>query len=222
MWTKNDKLNMSLLKETCCTSSSTFAHQCTFLNSLFWGKSGLGYDISSVMKKERECARFLERKELPVVEGAATVTTSSSFCSFSPSVERGTNEEMSTPSREESSLDRERGWWNADLERGMEKLAVEGAVTGAASGNKNSDGKADHWQSGALSTKEEGEKVRRVAAERQEMNGVIPEIQPSSNETEGDFIMCEVEEQQAACRSRGPKKKSSDTCGIRRNARLRS
>ena len=30
------------------------------------------------------------------------------------------------------------------------------------------------------------------------MNGVIPEIQPSSNEAEGDFILCEVEEQQAA------------------------
>ena len=36
-----------------------------------------------------------------------------------------------------------------------------------------------------------------AVAERQEMNGVIPEVQPA-NGAEGDFIMCEVEEQQAA------------------------
>ena len=62
------------------------------------------------------------------------------------SVEPGTNEEMSTPSREQSPLDKERSWWNADLEGGTEKLAVEGAVSGAASGSKNPDGKADHWR----------------------------------------------------------------------------
>ena len=64
-------------------------------------------------------------------------------------------------------MDRERGRWNADLEGGMEKLAVEGAVTGAASESKNLDGKADHWPSGAVSTKEESENVRRMAPERQ-------------------------------------------------------
>ena len=85
-------------------------------------------------------------------------------------------------------LDRERGWWNADLEGGMENLAVEGAVSGAASGSKNPDGKADHWPAGAVSTKEEGEKGRRMVAKRQEMNRIIPESQPSSNEVGGDFI----------------------------------
>ena len=44
-------------------------------------------------------------------------------------------------------------WWNADLEGGMEKLTVEGAVTVAASGSKNQDREADHWQSSAASTK---------------------------------------------------------------------
>ena len=36
--------------------------------------------------------------------------------------------------------------------------------------------------------------------ERQEMevDEVIPGMQPSSNETDGGFVMCEVEEQQAA------------------------
>ena len=71
----------------------------------------------------------------------------------------------------------------------MEKLAVEGAVSGAASGSKNPDGNADHWSGGAVSTKDEGEKVRQMVAERQEMNGMIPESQPSSNEVGGDFIM---------------------------------
>ena len=46
-------------------------------------------------------------------------------------------------------------------------------------------------------TKEESEGVRLTAAERQEINVVIPEIRPT-NEAEGDFILCEIEEQQAA------------------------
>ena len=58
----------------------------------------------------------------------------------------------------------------------MEKLAVEGAVTVAASGSKDSDREANHWSSGAAITEEECEGVRLTAAERQEMNGVIPEI----------------------------------------------
>ena len=37
---------------------------------------------------------------------------------------------------------------------GMENLAAEGAVTVAASGSKNPDREADHWQSSAASTKE--------------------------------------------------------------------
>ena len=45
-------------------------------------------------------------------------------------------------------------WWNADLEGEMEKLTVEGAVTVAASGSKNQDREADHWQSSGASTKE--------------------------------------------------------------------
>ena len=45
-----------------------------------------------------------------------------------------------------------------------------------------------------------------------EVDEVISETQPSSNETDGGFIMCEVEEQQAArVEVQGPKKKS-DTC----------
>ena len=49
-------------------------------------------------------------------------------------------------------------WWNADLEGGMENLAVEGAVAVAASGSKNPDREADHWQSSAASTKKRHEK----------------------------------------------------------------
>ena len=81
-------------------------------------------------------------------------------------------------------------WWNADLEGRMENLAVEGAVTVAASGSKNPDREADHWQSSAASTKEAQEKVR--------------------NEAEGDNIMCKVEEQQAArVEVQGPKRRAA-------------
>ena len=46
--------------------------------------------------------------------------------------------------------------------------------------------------------------------ERQEMevDEVIPGMQPSSNETDGGFVMCEVEEQQAALvEVQGPKRR---------------
>ena len=51
--------------------------------------------------------------------------------------------EVTTPP-EQLPLDWERGWWKAGLEGGMEKLAVEGAVTVAASGSKNPGREADH------------------------------------------------------------------------------
>ena len=98
------------------------------------------------MKKEREGARMLQGQELPVVEGAFTVaTSSSSFRSFSPSVAPGVDEEVSTPSRRSTSLGKERDWWSADLEGEMEELAVEGSFSVARSGSKHPDGKADHW-----------------------------------------------------------------------------
>ena len=56
------------------------------------------------LKRERERARFLEGKELFVMETAAIVLMGDSFRSFSPSapsVAPRTNEEMSTPSREQ-------------------------------------------------------------------------------------------------------------------------
>ena len=59
---------------------------------------------------------------------------------------------MSTPSKDELSLDREKSCWNADLEGRMDKLAVKGAVTSSASGSKNPDGKADRWSAGVAIT----------------------------------------------------------------------
>ena len=115
-------------------------------------------------------------KELPVVEGAVTATTGSSF------LPRWQQAQM-------KKCRRLQGRWNADLEGGMEKLAVEGAVSGAANRSKNPDGKSDHWPPGAVST-------------------------PSSDEVGGDFIMCEVEEQQAARVDVLSKNESSDSCGI--------
>ena len=68
-------------------------------------------------------------------------------------------------------LDRERGWWNQDLEGGMENLAVEGTVSVTASGSKNPEWKGDHWSAGAVITSEECEGVRLAVTERQEING---------------------------------------------------
>ena len=140
-----------------------------------------------------------------MAEGGYTVATgSSSFRSFSPSVEP--EEGMLTPSRESPSVERERDWWSADLEGEMEKLAVEGSLSVAASGFKHRDGKADHWSTQTALTTDESRGVGLAVNERQEMevDEVVPEILPSSNETEGDFIMCEVEEQQAA----GPERRA--------------
>ena len=100
------------------------------------------------LKKERERARVLKRKEMPVVTGAVTSTTS---CSLSHSFEP--NGEMSTPSKDELSLDREKSWWNADLEGRMDKLAVKCAVKNSARGSKNLDGKTDRWSAGVTITK---------------------------------------------------------------------
>ena len=77
--------------------------------------------------------------------------------------------------------------------REMEKLAVEGSFSVAASGSKHLDGKADQWSTQTVLTKEESEGVRLAANERQEMNGITTERQPTSTEAEGGFIMCEVE-----------------------------
>ena len=65
--------------------------------------------------------------------------------------------------------------------------------------------------------------MKLAEKERQgmEVDDVIPGTQPSSNETDGGFIMCEVEEQQAARVEVQGSKKKSDTGEIRRNARLR-
>ena len=59
-----------------------------------------------------------------------------------------------------------------------------------------------------------------TAAERQEMNGAIPEVQPA-NEGGRRLYVCSRRRQLAArVEVQGPKKRSSDTCGITRNARL--
>ena len=99
-------------------------------------------------------------------------------------------EDMSTPSRVSPSVERESDWWSADVEGEMEKLAVEGSLSVAASGSKHPDGKTDHWSTQTVFTKEESEGVRLAENERQgmEVDEVVPEIQPSSSETEGGFF----------------------------------
>ena len=73
------------------------------------------------------------------------------------------------------------------------------------------EGKADHWSTQTVLTEEEHEGVKLAENERHEMklDGVIPGMQPLSNEAAGGFIMCEVEEQQAArVEVQGPKRRT--------------
>ena len=85
----------------------------------------------------------------------------------------------------------------ADLEGEMENLAVEGSFSVAAGGSKYRDGKVDHWSTQTVLVKEESDGVKLAETERQEMNGITIEVQPA-NGAEGDLIVCEVEEHQAA------------------------
>ena len=71
------------------------------------------------------------------------------------------------------------------VEGEMEKLAVQGFFSVAASGSKHPGGNADHWSTQTVLTKEESEGVKLAENERlvMEVDEVIPGIQPSSNET---------------------------------------
>ena len=92
----------------------------------------------------------------------------------------------------------------------MEKLEVEGSFSVAEGGSSDPERKADHSSARTVLAKEESEGVKGAENERQgmEVDGVIPETQPSSNETDGGFIMCQVEEQQAArVEVQGPKRR---------------
>ena len=61
---------------------------------------------------------------------------------------------------------KEASWWNANLEGGEEKLAVNSAVTSTASGSKNPEKKADHWSPRTRTlTREESEGVKLIADE---------------------------------------------------------
>ena len=79
-------------------------------------------------------------------------------------------------------------------------------------------GKVSRW-SVRIKTREEGSE--EVKGAENEKRG-HPGMQPSRNETDDGFIRCEVEDrQEARVEVLGPKKKSN-TCAIRRNARLRA
>ena len=85
----------------------------------------------------------------------------------------------------------------------MEKLEVEGSFSVSAG-----------WSARTVLTTE-SEEVKGAENEKQgmEVDEMIPRTQPSSKETDGGFMMCELEEREAArVEVQGP---------IRRNARLR-
>ena len=90
--------------------------------------------------------------------------------------------------------------------------------SGTAGGSVDPKGKVGHWSAWLNTTKEGSEEVKGTENEKEgskmEVGAAIPGMQPSSNETDGGFIMCEVEDrQEASVEVQGPKKKSC-TCGI--------
>ena len=113
------------------------------------------------LKKERDRARMLQGKELPVAEGDFAVATGgSSFRSCSPSLALDVDEGVSTPSRMSPSFGQERDGWSAELEDVMEQLAVQGTFSVAASGSMSLEVKAGHRSTLTVLTKEEGERVK--------------------------------------------------------------
>ena len=77
-------------------------------------------------ERERDRARMLQEKELPVAEGDFTIaTSSSSLCCCAPSLAHDVDEEVSTPLYQALSMGKERDWWSAGLEGEMEKQVAE-------------------------------------------------------------------------------------------------
>ena len=72
----------------------------------------------------------------------------------------------------------------------------------AEGGSKDPKGKVAHWSARIKTTKEESEEMKGAENEKQgskmEVDEATPGMQPSRNETEGGFTMCEVEERQEA------------------------
>ena len=92
-------------------------------------------------------------------------------------------------------------WWSADLEGEMEKLEVEGSCSVAERGPMVLQGRRTTGQLGRCLQKE-------LKTRNREWRWTRSETQPSSNETDGGFVMCEVEEQQAArVEVQGPKRR---------------
>ena len=178
------------------------------------------------LEKERDRARILQEWEPSGAEsGSAVATDGSSFSSCSPSVAHDVDEAMSTSLRKSPSVGGKmvggaltwkvkwRSW------RSKEVFSV------AEGGSMDPERKVDHWSARTVLTQEESEKVQGTENERQgmEVDEVIPGMQPSSKQTDGGFILREVEEQQAArAEVQSSKRRVSDTCGLRRNARLRA
>ena len=107
---------------------------------------------------------------------------------------------------------RERDWWSADMEGEMEKLEVEGGVSGVEGGSVDPKGEAGHWSVWIKTTQEGSEEVKRDENEKQksqtEVDEAAPRMQTSSNETDGGLKLCEVEErQESRVEVQGPKRR---------------
>ena len=157
------------------------------------------------------------------IEGGFTGGHTSSCCSCSTSLAHDTDEARPTSSWMALAREKDRDWWSADLEDEMEKLEVEGGFSGAESGSMDPKVKVGHRSDRTTTTKEEGDEVKGAEYEEQGME--VDEAVPGMHLKQGGgwrlYYMRILRTATSTCRSPRSKKKS-DTCGIRRNARLRA
>ena len=149
-------------------------------------------------ENKRNRARMLQGRELSAAEGGFSGACDSSFFgSCSHSLAHDTDEAVSAFSWTSPAKWKERDWWSADLEGGMEKLEVEGGFSGTEGGSMDPKGKVGH-----RSVRAENEKH----GSKMEVDEATPGKQPSNKETEGGFVICEIEEQQLRVEIQGPRR----------------
>ena len=111
----------------------------------------------------------------------------------------------------------------AKTEEGRENLAFKAGFTSTVSGSWNRDTKADCWSAESVTVSKEGDKEAFLTSTKStKVEEAVAGKEALSMDAEGGFVMCEVEEQVSGTRSSAAlEKKSGDTCGIGRIARLR-
>ena len=105
---------------------------------------------------ERGRARMIQETVLSWPEGDFSgALDSSSLDSCSPSVAQDADVAVSASSWTSLAKWKERDWWSVDLEGDMEKLEVEGFLSGTVGGSVDPKKEMGHWSARTTTTKKE-------------------------------------------------------------------